>query len=88
MLLDVFVFVVLAVIIAAIAFIVVKLGGLPGKIAKSRSHPKADAINVCAWLGLITLGVVWPISCSSQTGRRSIRAGFTGRSRWCRIDLH
>ena len=60
--LDVFVFVVLAVIIAAIAFIAVKLGGLPGKIAKSRSHPQADAINVCAWLGLITLGVAWPIA--------------------------
>jgi hypothetical protein len=62
MLLDVFVFVVLTVIIAAVAFIAVKLGGLPGKIAKSRNHPQADAINVCAWLGLITLGVAWPIA--------------------------
>jgi len=62
MLWDVFVFVVLTVIIAAVVFIAVKLGGLPGKIAKSRNHPQADAINVCAWLGLITLGVAWPIA--------------------------
>ena len=60
--LDVFVFVVLAAIIAAIAFIAVKLGGLPGKIARSRNHPQAEAINVCAWLGLITLGVAWPVA--------------------------
>ena len=62
MMLDVFVFVVLAAIIAAIAFIAVKLGGLPGKIARKRNHPQADAINVCAWLGLVTLGVAWPVA--------------------------
>jgi hypothetical protein len=25
---------------------------LPGKIAKARSHPQADAIAVCGWVGL------------------------------------
>lgn len=60
--LDVFVFVVLAVLLAAIAFIAVKLGALPGKIARSRNHPQADAINICGWLGLITLGVAWAIA--------------------------
>jgi hypothetical protein len=62
MMLDVFVFVVLAVLLAAIAFIAVKLGALPGKIARSRNHPQVEAINVCAWLGLITLGLAWPFA--------------------------
>ena len=62
MFLDIFVFIVMAVLLAAIAFIAVKLGALPGKIARSRNHPQAEAINVCAWLGLITLGLAWPIA--------------------------
>jgi hypothetical protein len=28
-----------------------KLGGLAGRIARSRDHPQADAIGVCGWLG-------------------------------------
>jgi Protein of unknown function (DUF3302) len=38
-----------------------KLGGLPGSIAARRGHPQAAAINVCGWMGLITL-VLWPIA--------------------------
>lgn len=38
-----------------------KLGGLPGSIAKARGHPQTAAINVCGWMGLITL-VLWPIA--------------------------
>jgi hypothetical protein len=38
-----------------------KLGGLPGSIAAARGHPQAAAINVCGWMGLITL-VMWPVA--------------------------
>ena len=38
-----------------------KLGGMPGAIATARNHPQAAAINVCGWMGLITL-VLWPIA--------------------------
>ena len=37
------------------------LGGWPGRIARSRRHPKATAIGVCGWLGLPVL-VLWPIA--------------------------
>jgi hypothetical protein len=47
---------------AAIIFLVVTLGELPGKIARNRNHPQADAIHVCGWLGLVTLGILWPIA--------------------------
>jgi hypothetical protein len=36
------------------------LGGLPGRIAAERNHPRAEAINVGGWATLI-LGVIgWP----------------------------
>ena len=38
------------------------LGELPGKIAAQREHPQAEAIRVAGWLGLITLGVLWPFA--------------------------
>ncbi len=60
--LDFFTFIVLIVSVAAGVWLAVKLGGLPGKIARERQHPQAEAINVCGWLGLITLGLAWPIA--------------------------
>ncbi len=60
--LDILTFVVFAILIAAAIFVVVKLGGLPGKLARQRSHPQADAINVAGWLGLFTVGVVWVLA--------------------------
>ncbi len=59
--LDVFAaFVLLIVIVAAIA-IWVALAMLPGRIAKSRNHPQAEAINVGGWLGALLLFVLWPL---------------------------
>jgi len=60
--LDVFTFIVLAVLLAVAMFCFMKLGELPGKIASRRSHPQADAITICGWLGVLTLGLLWPIA--------------------------
>ena len=38
------------------------LAMLPGKIARSRNHPQADAINACGWCGGLTLGLLLPIA--------------------------
>jgi hypothetical protein len=35
---------------------------MPGNIAKQRGHPQADAVNVLGWIGVITLGLAWPIA--------------------------
>jgi hypothetical protein len=35
---------------------------MPGRIAADRGHPQADAIRVLGWIGLITLGLAWPIA--------------------------
>lgn len=43
------------------AYVIYTLGSLPGLIARSRAHPQADAINICGWMGIITL-ILWPIA--------------------------
>ena len=60
--LDYFTFVVLAVLVAAGLAAAFVLGGLPGRIAEKRKHPQADAIRVAGWIGLLTLGVLWPFA--------------------------
>ena len=62
MILDIFALVVMGVLIAFVIFLVVKLGPIPGNIAKSRGHPQADAINVLGWIGVVTLGLAWPFA--------------------------
>ncbi len=62
MILDVFALVVMGVLIALIIFLVVVIGPIPGNIAKRRGHPQADAINALGWIGMITLGLAWPIA--------------------------
>ncbi len=42
--------------------VVVTLGQLPGQIAKQRNHPQAAAINIAGWLGVATLGILWPLA--------------------------
>ena len=46
----------------AVIAVLVVLGMMPGRIARQRKHPQADAINVCGWWGLITLGVLLPLA--------------------------
>lgn len=62
MVLDIFALIVMVVILAAVIWLVVALGPLPGKIAKERGHPQADAIYVLGWIGLITFGVAWLVA--------------------------
>ncbi len=59
---DIFAFIVFAVLLAAVVFIIVELGALPGQIAVKRGHPYATAVNAAAWISLITLGALWPIA--------------------------
>ncbi|MFW2438155.1 MAG: DUF3302 domain-containing protein [Arenicellales bacterium] len=62
MVLDIFALIVMGILIAVVIVAVVKLGPLPGNIAKKRGHPQADAINVLGWIGIITMGVSWLIA--------------------------
>ncbi len=59
--LDIFAIVVLLILVLAALGIWLILAMLPGKIAKDRKHPQAEAINVGGWLGALLGGVLWPI---------------------------
>jgi hypothetical protein len=60
--LDVLTFVVLGILLSAGLYAAFRLGALPGQLARQRGHPQADAINVAGWVGLLTLGLLWPIA--------------------------
>ena len=62
MILDIFALVIFAVLIAVVIWLVVLLGPIPGNIASKRGHPQADAIKALGWIGVITLGLAWPIA--------------------------
>ena len=60
--LDIFALIVLIVLVVAALAIWAMLGMFPGKIARQRNHPQADAIAVCGWWGAITLGILTPLA--------------------------
>ena len=55
-------FIILVLIVLIGIWIYVEMARFPGKKARERGHPQADAINVLSWVGLL-LGVVpWVIA--------------------------
>jgi len=60
--LDIFALVILIVLAAAVVGAWIILGMLPGKIAHARNHPQAEAINICGWWGVITMGILLPLA--------------------------
>lgn len=59
--LDIFAIIVLAVLAVVTLGAWIILAMLPGRIARSRAHPQADAINAGGWLAAILGGVLWPV---------------------------
>ena len=60
--LDIFALIILATLVLTVVVALVVLGGLPGKVARKRQHVQADAIAVAGWLGILTLGALWPLA--------------------------
>ena len=60
--LDVFAIVILAVLGLTLVGVWVLLGMMPGRIARGRNHPQADAVSVCGWWGVITMGLLLPVA--------------------------
>ena len=60
--LDIFALFILLVLACAAVWTWVILGMLPGQIARRRNHPQADAISVCGWWGVITMGLLLPVA--------------------------
>ena len=58
---QVIVLALLTVFALAVLALIVVLAGLPGRIAKARSHPQSESINIMGWLGSPTV-VLWIIA--------------------------
>jgi hypothetical protein len=55
-------FVMLLVLFGLAVLIAVTVCSLPGKTARDRNHPQAKAIDVSAWLGLVTGMITWVLA--------------------------
>jgi len=60
-LIDIFAWTALIVLIATLVAIFVALGMMPGRIARKRGHPWAQAVTVGGWATLICGFVFWPL---------------------------
>ena len=60
--LDIFALVVLVVLVLSGIAVWAVLGMLPGRIARQRNHPQADAISVAGWWGVLTMGLLLPLA--------------------------
>lgn len=76
--LDFFALIVLVTLGLTALAAVAALGWLPGWLAKQRRHPQADAIAVCGWCGVLTMGVLLPVAYVwAFTKSRGTEAGHT-----------
>ena len=55
-------FIILLLLGLLLLWLFVEIGGFPGKKAKERNHPQAEAITVLGWLGLLPGGVGWVVA--------------------------
>jgi hypothetical protein len=60
--LDLFAWIVLAVLAISVVAVFCIAGWLPGHIARTRNHPWADAVVVAGWATLICGFAFWPIA--------------------------
>jgi len=58
---DILAWIVLLVSVALVVGIFVVLGMLPGRVARRRGHPWAEAVSVGGWATLICGFVFWPL---------------------------
>lgn len=57
--LDVFALIILLVLFVCGLGVIWSLGALPGRLARQRLHPQADAIGVAGWCGLLMPVPLW-----------------------------
>ena len=73
--LDIFALIILLVLLVTAVAAWLILGMYPGKIARERGHPQAEAIAVCGWWGVITLGLLLPVAWIWAYTKSDVRTG-------------
>jgi hypothetical protein len=61
MFIKIFSLIVLVVLVIFAIGVLITLAVWPGRTARARNHPFADAINVAGWVTILTGGVLWPL---------------------------
>lgn len=74
---DYWTFAFLVVAIVAFFYILIQIGGLPGKIAERRHHPHAESVKIVGWIGLFTVfpwihAIIWAIHDSMTVDVRTM----------------
>jgi hypothetical protein len=76
---DLFAWIVLLVVVATLVATFVALGVMPGRIARRRGHPWAQAVTVGSWATLV-FGFMFWLSIGVQKGPRiGVQKGPTSR---------
>ena len=55
-------FITLLVLLSIGALVFFEIAGMPGREARKRNHPNAEAINLLGWLGWLFGGVPWLVA--------------------------
>ena len=59
--LDLFAWIVLAILTVSVVAMIFIAGSLPGHIARTRGHPWAQAVRMAGWITLFFGFVLWPV---------------------------
>jgi hypothetical protein len=60
--LDLFAWIVLAILVVSAVAMIFIAGSLPGHIARTRGHPWAQAVHIAGWVTLIFGFALWPLA--------------------------
>lgn len=52
----------IATVVMLVILAVVVFGSIPGHVARRRGHPNAQAVTICAWVGIFTFGIFWLVA--------------------------
>ena len=66
---DYVAFFAMAVVFGAVVYIVIWLGDMPGKIARSNKHPQPKAVTAMGWFGLLFTGGVVKVGVPNSAAR-------------------
>ena len=55
-------FITLLVLLTIGALVFIEIAGMPGRNARERNHPSAEAISLLGWLGLLFGGIPWLVA--------------------------
>jgi Protein of unknown function (DUF3302) len=58
---DIFAWIVLIIVVASTVAVALFLAALPGRIAKGRHHPWAQAVTVAGWVTFFLGFALWPL---------------------------